>query len=306
MRFIDQQEIELDLPANWNETVQAAWVHVDNKVEQAGQCIIDKAADEGWEGEVLAQKIIDAKVTARKKAITYKGSVWSGLRDQLAEPSKGKCWYCETNEIRSDNPIDHFRPKNSVSECDDHPGYWWLAFDWKNYRYSCTYCNSRRVEVETAGGKQDHFPIFIPPDWNKCEADQNIERPMLLDPIDSDDCKLITFNNNGEVCSVVEDKDSDEYKRVEKSIELYHFNHKPTTRARRAIFQRIDTLISSTNNLIGEGVDEKSEAIKSNKTEIIRLIRPQCKSTKFNTAARVYLKRFEDQVQWVKDILDQA
>ena len=306
MRFIDQEEIELDLPGNWEQTVDTAWAYVNRKINEAEQAINNQAVVKGWEGEILQQKIDAAKTKARKAAFTYKSTVWSSLKDVLAEPSKGKCWYCETNEIRSDNPIDHFRPKNRVSDCIDHPGYWWLAFDWKNYRYTCTYCNSRRVEVDTAGGKHDHFPIFIPPDWNKRPEDTNVERLMLLDPIDDNDYKLISFNDNGEACSVVDDEDSEEYKKVEKSIELYHLNHKPTTRARRVIFQRIRSLVSSTNELLDEGIDEKSESIRTSRKELIRLIRPECKSTKFNTAARIYLKMFEDDNQWVKDILDRA
>jgi len=305
MRFIDQDEIEADLPGDWNVKVQSAWEYVQGKIDEAGQSVLDKAEEKGWEGEQLQGKIEEAKVKARKAAITYKG-IWSDLSDLLAEQSNGKCWYCETIEDRSDNPIDHFRPKNKVAECDDHPGYWWLAFDWKNYRFSCTYCNSRRVEVETAGGKQDHFPIFVPPDWNKCEEDANAERPMLLDPLEEGDCCLITFNDNGEVCPTVSDEESEEFKKASKSIELYHLNHKPTTRARKIIFQKIRKLISSTNELLDEGIDQKSVALKSNRKELIRLIRHECKSTRFNTAARLYLMKFEDDNAWVKDILDRT
>ena len=305
MRFIDQDEIEVDLPDDWAKKVQAAWSYVNEKVAEAEQAINDTAGENGWDEDELQQRIDVAKSKARKAAISSKG-LWSDLSEILAEQSKGKCWYCETNEIRSDNPIDHFRPKGNVAECDDHPGYWWLAFDWKNFRYACTYCNSRRVEVETAGGKQDHFPVFVPPDWNKSAADLNVERPVLLDPVEDGDCKLLTFNDNGEACSVVEDEASEEYIKAKMSIELYHLNHKPTTRERRIVFQKIRSLISNTNKLIEEGVDENSDAIKSNRKDLFRLIRRECKSTKFNTAARLYLIRVEEDNAWVKDILDRA
>lgn len=305
MRFIDQDEIEADLPGNWDETVEAAWAYVNGKMAEAEQSIVNQAEEKGWEGEQLQVKIEEAKGKARRAAITYKG-IWSDLSDLLAEHSNGKCWYCETTEDRSDNPIDHFRPKNKVVECDDHPGYWWLAYDWKNYRFACTYCNSRRVEVETAGGKQDHFPIFVPPDWNKCERDNNAERPMLLDPIEEGDCKLLTFNDNGEACPTASDEDSEEFLKASKSIELYHLNHKPTTRARRIIFQKIRTIISNTNELLEQGIGQKSDALKTNRKELIRLVRHECRSTRFNTAARLYLMKYEDKNAWVKDILDRT
>lgn len=305
MHFIDQDEIEDDLPEDWNNKVQSAWEYVIGKIDDAQQATLGKAEENGWVDNKLQEKVEEAKIKARKTAITSKG-IWSDLSDLLSEQSKGKCWYCETIEERSDNPIDHFRPKNRVAECDDHPGYYWLAFDWRNYRFACTFCNSRRVEVETAGGKQDHFPIFVPPDWNKCETDVNVERPMLLDPILEDDCRLLSFNNNGEACPVVTDNESEGFKKASKSIELYHLNHKPTTRARRTIFQRIRTLVSNTNELLAEGIAENSETLRSNRKELIRLIRHECKSTKFNTAARLYLMNFEGENSWVKDILDRT
>ncbi|MEQ8409372.1 MAG: hypothetical protein RKH07_13965 [Gammaproteobacteria bacterium] len=305
MRFIDQDELEADLPPDWEDTVKAAWEYVNGKVAEAEQAAEAKADEGGLEGAARQQFVDEAITKARKKAIAYK-SLWSDLAELLAEQSKRKCWYCETNEIRSDNPIDHFRPKGKVAECDGHAGYWWLAFDWQNFRYACTYCNSRRVDEETAGGKQDHFPLFVPPDWNTCEADDNVERPMLLDPVEEGDCRLLGFNENGEACPVETDKESEGFKKAKKSIELYHLNHKPTARARKTLYQRIRTLVSSTNELIAQGIDENSEALKSNRKELIRLIRHETKSTKFNTAARIYLMQFKDENAWVRDILGRA
>ncbi|PHQ27187.1 hypothetical protein CLH62_06330 [Marinobacter guineae] len=305
MHFIDQDEIEADLPAGWNEKVQASWEYVRNKINQAEQAIRDQSEEKGWTPEQLEDEVYKAKIKARKAAIESK-SIWSDLREILSEQSKGKCWYCETNEVRSDNPVDHFRPKNSVSECTDHPGYWWLAFDWTNYRFSCTFCNSRRVEVKTSGGKQDHFPLFVPPYWNKCEDDKNNERPMLLDPAEESDCRLITFNDNGEARPAASERSSEEFKKAEKSIVLYHLNHKPTTRARKIVFQKIRELISNTNELLEQGLDENSRSIKFNRKELIKLIRYECKSTRFNSAARVCLMKFKDDNAWVKDILERA
>src|SRR5688572_20560587 len=119
-----------------------------------------------------------------RAALINKKRIWGQLNELLGKLSNEKCWYCESTQKRSDMAVDHFRPKNSVAE-DKADGYWWLAFDWKNYRYSCTYCNSRRVgdEGET-GGKQDHFPLL----GDRGTAEQSVkdldarEKPALLDP----------------------------------------------------------------------------------------------------------------------------
>lgn len=303
MRYIDMEEVDLDLPDNWEDTVEQAWDYVNGKVDDAEAATIAKANEEGWTPEQQAEKVEVAKAKARKKAISARSNIWGQLSTILSKRSHGKCWYCESNELRSDNPVDHFRPKGKVAECPDHPGYWWLAFDWENYRFACTYCNSRRVDVDTAGGKQDHFPVFTPPDWNKSEEQNNVEKPKLLDPVDEDDYKLLTFNKNGEACPNCSNEESEEYQKAKESVEKFHLNHEPTRKARKAIRQKIKQIIADTNDLLVQGIDMKSRQIKSNKKELIKLIRPSCTTTKFNTAAKLYLREFES-VEWVKEILD--
>lgn len=303
MRYIDLEEVELELPTNRQAQVDAAWVYVNNKMDQKEAQIRAKAAKDNLSVAEITLLVEAGRVKARKAAITAKNTLWSNLSSLLAEQSNGKCWYCESKELRSDNPIDHFRPKGNVVECPDHPGYWWLAFDWSNYRYACTYCNSRRVGAESEGGKHDHFPLFTPPDWNKCQVDSNVEKPMLLDPTKAQDCKLLTFNQNGEACPNESDRLSSNFKRADKSIELYHLNHKNTTRARKQIHQEIRQLVASTNELFEQGLNIQSIAIENNIKILLRKIRTTCKSTQFNTAAKLYLSQFTSH-QWIKDILD--
>ena len=279
MRYIDMDEVENDLPGNRQVQVDAAWVYVNRKMDEKEVEIRAEGVRKSWTAEEVTSKVEAGRVKARKVAITAKNTLWSDLSDLLAEQSNGKCWYCESKELRSDNPIDHFRPKGKVVECPGHQGYWWLAFDWSNYRYACTFCNSRRVEAEST------------------------EKPMLLDPTKANDCKLITFNQNGEACPNESDTSSNEFKRADKSIELYHLNHKNTTRARKQIHQEIRQLVASTNELFEQGLNAQSIAIESNIKNLIRKIRTTCKSTQFNTAAKLYLSQFDNH-QWVKEILD--
>src|SRR5579862_926047 len=76
-------------------------------------------------------------------------AIWKELKNELAELFNDKCWYCEVSVPRSDNAVDHFRPKGRVSDAaNKHNGYRWLAFEKSNYRYACTFCNSRRKDVD--------------------------------------------------------------------------------------------------------------------------------------------------------------
>jgi len=121
---------------------------------------------EGWEKwQEEAEKAL-AEVRAAggsSETVNAHGDLWRSLKGQLEQVSDGKCWYCESSQHRADNAVDHYRPKNR-NRSGEHDGYWWLAFDWRNYRYSCTYCNSRRSDdvKGTSGGKHDNFPLLTP------------------------------------------------------------------------------------------------------------------------------------------------
>lgn len=87
----------------------------------------------------------------------------------------GKCAYCES-PIAADQPgdIEHFRPKNEIKTSNGqvemintdsgpkpHPGYYWLAYNWRNLLPACRDCNSV-TEKKTGGrhiGKGNQFPV---------------------------------------------------------------------------------------------------------------------------------------------------
>ena len=149
----------------------------------------------------------------------------------------GKCWYCESRQVRSDNAVDHFRPKSRVQGVvPAHGGYWWLAFDWENYRYTCTYCNSLRKSATTSGGKQDFFPLE---DENKRaysgKDNHREEVAALLDPTKVSDFWLLAFSEDGSVEPAVDEAtDSFNYKRAINSIKRYHLMH-PAIREQRIV-----------------------------------------------------------------------
>ncbi|MCX8568789.1 hypothetical protein [Aminobacter sp. MET-1] len=184
MRHVDIEELKL--PKGWKARAEAA----------------AKAVDAGGDPEDYA-------------------NVWRVLKDRLADllPEK-KCWYCEVAVDRADNAVDHYRPKGRVSDAaKEHKGYRWLAFEPSNFRYSCTWCNSRRKGVDTAGGKGDRFPLVYEPDRRYSKTDVGPERPALLDPCDLDDWKLLGCRQeSGESCPASTNKvDID---RAEQSIKI--------------------------------------------------------------------------------------
>jgi hypothetical protein len=161
-------------------------------------------------------------------------TVWRELKNSLGGLFHDKCWFCETPVTRSDNAVDHFRPKGRVREAlRPHPGYRWLAFDQSNFRYSCTFCNSRRKDTEggTIGGKADRFPLMDEASRAYTEEAVCNENPKLLDPCELDDWRLLGCKiENGKPCPTSQDRE--EIGRAEASIEIYHLHHEPTCKQR--------------------------------------------------------------------------
>jgi hypothetical protein len=218
----------------------------------------------------------------------------------------GKCWYCETFEIRGDMPVDHFRPKNSVFECKGkHPGYWWLAFQWRNYRYACTYCNSARDSEGSKGGKQDHFPLLDPNTRAWTKADDHLkENPELLDPCELGDPDMLFFNEIGRAVANPTTVASDAQRRVETSVRIYHLNHFRLKRERKRIAQKIRINMGIVERLDAQPAltPSEKELRKDAIREIIRHVRA---TAAFCTSARCSLRGFRN-LPWVEQIMERV
>ena len=59
--------------------------------------------------------------------------IWGKAKPQLKVESFNKCAYCEANTaVVAHGDVEHFRPKSA---------YWWLAYCYDNYTFSCQVCN---------------------------------------------------------------------------------------------------------------------------------------------------------------------
>ncbi len=104
----------------------------------------------------------------------FKEEVWKKLKKWLLKHIfHDRCAYCESplEFDRYKGDAEHYRPKGSITWRDDlkkpkikarcvlpdgkeidHPGYFWLAYDWRNLVPACSACNSGK-------GKVDQFPV---------------------------------------------------------------------------------------------------------------------------------------------------
>jgi uncharacterized protein (TIGR02646 family) len=251
-----------------------------------------------------AEEIKNLPILEINRAINRNSGVWRDheLREALENCMHKKCWYCETRDLRSDNPIDHFRPKNSVFECPDHPGYWWLAFNWRNYRFSCTYCNSRRIDRETGdkGGKHDHFPILNEEQRAMVPTDKiAFERPCLLDPTNANDPRLLFFDQYGRaVPRKNKDKDPIAFYRADKSIELYNLNHGKIRQKRAILYRAIFDAVEKIDVMKSDNSCDVDYAM-SNLAKMIN------EDAEFSAAARIYLMGLRSKNrEWLEELLE--
>ena len=267
MRFVDQNKITSFIPPDWISRAQK-----------------------------LREALIQTDKDGRSVLINENSALWKELKLILSSATHKKCWYCESLETRSDCDVDHYRPKNKVFECTEHTGYWWLAFDWCNYRFSCIYCNRRRADVlrEITGGKGAHFPLFeeqrraFTPD-----DDLDSEQPLLLDPIRASDPAALWFDEDGQPRlnpGVTSSQDSYISQQVEKSISFYHLDHTDLVERRRILCNEIRELVNDADKFFAKYDSGDTSAHSAFANAVKRLQRLTEKDQEYSATARCMLK----------------
>lgn len=209
---------------------------------------VDIQYPDGWlDKDRAADEAIEACVDAVARRRLLRGrlaDVWKTLRDNLAEISHNKCWYCETLIVRDDLVVDHYRPKGSVfEEGRGSEGYWWLAFHANNFRLSCKYCNELRDDRVggTRGGKATHFPLLEGSIRATAEnRDLSEEYPIILDPIVRADVDHLMFLADAKAYpKYAIDVDSIAFERAERTIAILHLNHGRLRKSRGQICNQV-------------------------------------------------------------------
>ena len=281
MRFVDLNDVELE----------AGWMA---RAEEAARNIVE----------------VGASVTAHQ-------GLWQGLKGRLSKVLHDKCWFCETPVPRSDNAVDHFRPKGRVADAtDSHDGYSWLSFELRNFRFACTFCNSRRVDVEngTAGGKADRFPLLDENarvysveagtlDYGDLLSTVYDERPTILDPCEPVDWQLLGCRRE-DGCSCATSADPEVRLRVATSIEVYHLNHDAIRKQRHTAAGQILERIREAKAAY-LGLDKANAAAQRRfarlTTEIYRMIRI---SAPYSGEMHFLLRGQRSQEHpWIEDLL---
>jgi len=98
----------------------------------------------------------DGKLTEKAvKARLFNSGRWGAAKKQLEREANGKCAFCEApTSATYFGDVEHFRPKSD---------YWWLAYCYDNYLYSCRVCNGKKSAQHLFQGVAAPEPMLAPP-----------------------------------------------------------------------------------------------------------------------------------------------
>jgi hypothetical protein len=223
--------------AKWDEWLKAsADLHAEADRLDAERKALEAAGD---------SKRASAKHAERNQFINSHSAHWGKLKPWLLKLSNGKCWFTDTTNNGSHYDVEHFRPKAEAKNLDGtvREGYWWLAFDYTNYRLAGGVPNTKK------GGwfaLCDGSPYST--SVSRCEES---EVPYLLDPVKASDPLLLAFDEEGNAIPVpsLDNWSTEAGKwnkaRAEESIKRYKLNdHDALPERRRKVWSDLTGAIN--------------------------------------------------------------
>lgn len=143
----------------------------------------------------------------------FNPAIWGDLKDMLLEAVfRGRCAFCEVTEnVGGFGDAEHYRPKRPVEDLDDegkmkpivvgaeeHPGYGWLAYDWRNLVPACSKCNTYKANRFPVAGTRCVAPA------QGCETTEELnarEAPLLLHPYFDKPSEALAFGEKGVIAA---------------------------------------------------------------------------------------------------------
>jgi uncharacterized protein (TIGR02646 family) len=235
--------------------------------------------------EALTQQLLSAAGNPQEinKIIDDNENIWGELKDHLRALSHNKCWYSESKNDSAHCHVDHFRPKKkSLDENgDDQGGYWWLAFNWLNYRYSAPVENVR---------KRDYFHVNAHKANSSFDALED-EDIRFLDPTDIEDPDKLAYTNEGLVTPKSSDISNRNYIQAEYTIRRMNLNKQEMIDTRKDKYFKTTLLINQTNNLITQQEQSFSPARKQTiKGKLKELLDLASSVSEYSAAVKYCLK----------------
>lgn len=191
-----------------------------------------------------------------KEPLTYSGKLYKRMRRVIFEAFNEKCAYCEAKFILTETgDVDHYRPKGAITDefgqrvmllsrgkiIGPHPGYYWLAYDWRNLLPSCSKCNRPGTTAEGKSvGKWTRFPVLNNPTFKPGHArsprEIKEEKPVFIHPAYENPQAHFRFDpTTGRLIAKT--------KRGRMSIEILDLNRDGLSDERRDIYLSVESIL---------------------------------------------------------------
>lgn len=168
------------------------------------------------------------------------------VKTALVKAQHEKCAFCESRVVAvASGDVEHFRPKGGYTQSAEdelkHPGYFWLAYEWKNLLFSCEICN--RIHKGNTFPLKDEGRRATRP-----EHDLGAEGPLLIDPATQDPNAFLGFR--GEVAFAVDGSDEGR-----TTIEVLGLNRDDLLESRAGVLRTLKLLARARDRLLARGDD---------------------------------------------------
>jgi uncharacterized protein (TIGR02646 family) len=203
--------------------------------------------NEDWldRADALTNQLLLAPTPVEKAAIIEDNqAMWGELKQHFCNILQRKCWYSESINDFAHCHVDHFRPKSrAIDEAGtDQGGYWWLAFNWRNYRYAAPAGNVR---------KKDYFHVNLNKANLPADSTEN-EDIRFLDPTEPEDPDKLMFNNEGIINPKENNIVSRDYIKAEYTIRRMNLNMEGLKEGRKAKYRKAARLIREVEKLLAQ------------------------------------------------------
>jgi len=262
-------------------------IYIDLDNHEPEQDWLDRADD-------LTDQLLAALTQAeRTQIIEDNQDMWGELKKHFCDVRHRKCWYSESVNDFAHCHIDHFRPKSRALDEDgnDQGGYWWLAFNWTNYRYSAPAGNIR---------KRDYFHVNL----NKANLPHDAieqEDIRFLDPTEPGDPEKLKFNSTGFISPKSTNVTDRDYIQAEYTIRRMNLNMEGLVEGRRDKYRKAARIIRHIERLLVQQRIKhdmaRHQTIKAKQKELLELA---SKFSPYSAAVKYCLK--ESGLEWAINI----
>lgn len=282
MRWIDfegKQPTNKDIPG-WTAWSQAKW-----------NAWLSKSAEHLSELEKLHAL---GQIKERNQYIDDHSTHWGLLKPWLMTLSHNKCWFSDTKDTYSHYDVEHFRPKKEAKNLDKtkRDGYWWLAFEYSNYRLCGNVGNTKK------GG---WFPLragsLCATFDDQCEES---ETRYFLDPTDPADVELVAFDEEGNLIPAPGCYEWEAERVIESAKRLKLNEHELLPEARREIWAKMSQKIDLYRKAKARCANNRNPAAEAVVRRILREMKEMLNPKAHLSCVAKWCILFRNDVQLLK------